>query len=301
MKSSNERSLTGVGERIITELANYTYLSPSQMITLGIMTDRSNLNKRIGALRDFGSKPLIESIEYGVHPKYGRLENLHRLTPYGKKWLIEHLFMDDKDIKVHLSKPPVTDYFHRKSTINFHIMLEQWCEKNESNMGFFHRYFDKLGNNRRNKNLTRKTRLNLGNGEQIDPDGIFMLDCADGEKRLFCLEVSNGDNTKRILDQIEGHIKSLHFSAPSRKYGHDYGSRVIWLFQEEGTMRAVIRRFHTLPSAREQKNHFFFKCLHDISADQLFKNWYDIDGELVDVFRFTHPIQVFTSSTIDIP
>lgn len=64
------------------------------------------------------------------------------------------------------------DYFHRKYTIDFHIKLRKWAKKIQIELCFFDTYFDKIGNNRKNKNLKAKTKLDVGNSYLI-ADAVF--------------------------------------------------------------------------------------------------------------------------------
>ena len=50
-------------------LARYKFLTTGQMLGLGIMSDRANLNKQILELR-YWKNPLVGSATFGVHPKF---------------------------------------------------------------------------------------------------------------------------------------------------------------------------------------------------------------------------------------
>lgn len=62
------KTLSPSQEKIILNLARYKFLTTGQMLELGIMTDRANLNKQILELR-YWKNPLVGSATFGVHPK----------------------------------------------------------------------------------------------------------------------------------------------------------------------------------------------------------------------------------------
>ncbi len=63
------KTLSPSQEKIMLSLARYKYLTTGQMLGLGIMNDRANLNKQILELR-YWKNPLVGSASFGVHPKF---------------------------------------------------------------------------------------------------------------------------------------------------------------------------------------------------------------------------------------
>jgi hypothetical protein len=54
---------------MLIALATYKFLTTGQLLTLGIMSERANLNKQISELR-LWRNPLIGSVTFGVHPTF---------------------------------------------------------------------------------------------------------------------------------------------------------------------------------------------------------------------------------------
>jgi len=77
--SSPFELITPAQQKILLALATFKYLTTGQLIDLQVMKDRANINKSISILRN-NFKPLVGSISFGVHPKLGKLENVHYLT-----------------------------------------------------------------------------------------------------------------------------------------------------------------------------------------------------------------------------
>lgn len=63
------RTLSPSQEKMLIELATYKFLTTGQLLVLGIMSERANLNKQISELR-LWRNPLIGSVTFGVHPTF---------------------------------------------------------------------------------------------------------------------------------------------------------------------------------------------------------------------------------------
>lgn len=63
------KTLSPSQEKILLCLARYKFLTTGQMLRLGIMSGRANLNKQISELR-YRKNPLVGSIAFGVNPKF---------------------------------------------------------------------------------------------------------------------------------------------------------------------------------------------------------------------------------------
>lgn len=57
------KTLSPSQERILLSLARYKFLTAGQMLRMGIMTDRANLNKQISELR-YWKNPLVGSVTF---------------------------------------------------------------------------------------------------------------------------------------------------------------------------------------------------------------------------------------------
>jgi hypothetical protein len=107
------------------------------------MNDRANLNKQISELR-YRKNPLVGSATFGVHPELGKLESVHHLTSHGAK-LIEECLSPMTQVKFPKGNTVLfsQDYFHRISTIDMHIALQEWASNHDVELLFFLTYFDK--------------------------------------------------------------------------------------------------------------------------------------------------------------
>lgn len=55
--------------KILLALGKFKFVTTGQLLKLGIMSDRDNLNKQIVELRS-RRNPLVNSIAFGTHPKF---------------------------------------------------------------------------------------------------------------------------------------------------------------------------------------------------------------------------------------
>lgn len=237
--------------KVLLNLAQYKFLTTSQMIRLGVATKRSNLSPHLRRLRD-GSRPFIARMEFGTHPKQGRLEDFYYLKPKAKKALIEELQMRPEEIKMPIGTSTLfnNDYFHRKYTIDCEIRTYQTAAQNGNEVVFFERYFDHTGSNRKKGSASRaKTKIDIDKDNYLIADGVFMLEMPDGERELYSLEMYNGKDTKRVHKQLRQYVQALALGSPSIRYNHKTadgsrykGSRVLAVFEHESCMRAVQER-----------------------------------------------------------
>ncbi len=260
-------------ENILLALAKYKYLTVSQLTNLGIMKDKRNVSKKVKELRDRG---LVKSIAYGFTPKIGRVENVNHLSVKGKNILMDDLEMEEDEIRMPIGRSNTffKDYFHRRSTIDFHINLENWAGQSEVQVLLFDTYFDKLGNNRRSKNLRAKTKVDLPNG-YIIPDAVFMIESVKSEKELYLVEVYNGKDTLRTLKQLKKHAEVISIGSVNEKYDFHSGYRVLSVFEHESMMEAVIERMSEDQYFKNLKAHFLFKSIADLAEGNFMENWFN--------------------------
>jgi hypothetical protein len=260
--------------KILLGLAKYKFLTTSQMIQLGVATKRSNLTPHLQKLRN-GTRPFIGRMEFGTHPKEGRLEDFYYLKTKAKNALMEELQMDEKDIHIPLGTSTLfsNDYFHRKYTLDCHIAIEQVAGKRNCEVLLFERYFDKIGSNRKGGTLRAKTRIDIGKENHLIADGVFILKTPKQEE-LYCLEMYNGKDTKRVHKQLRQYVQALALGSPSIKYDHKTedgsryrGCRVLSIFEYESCMKAVIERLEKDQAFANMKELFLFQELQGIKQD----------------------------------
>ena len=285
-KSTFYQNLTPSQTKVMSALARYKFLTSSQMVgQLGIMSHEKNLNTQLRLLRAM-SRPFIGSNTFGAIPKLGRLESLHYLTKRGAKILIEELGYDPEKILMptDTSKLFYQDYFHRKFTIDCHIAIQMWADLHGIEMIFFDRYFDKVGNNRIAKNMKAKTKIMIKGDQYIIADGIFMIRLADGYE-IFCLEMYNGQNTIRTINQLKKHIEVFELGSLSDQYGLDYAHQVLCVFEEQSLLEAVLERARNDVAFTYVKEFFLCKTLAQMNPHTLVDNWVNLYGEMVRMYE----------------
>ncbi len=268
--------------KILLNLAQYKFLTTSQMITLGVATQRSNLAPHLRSLKD-GLRPFIDCKEFGFHPQKGRLENFYFLKRRGKQALIDGLQLHEEEILLPIGTSTIftNDYFHRKFTLDCHIAVQTQSEAKDCELIFFERYFDKLGSNRSGGTSRAKTRINMNEERYLIADGVFMLQTTK-QKELYCLEVCNGRDSKRIHKQTSQYIHALVSGSPSIKYNHTNsegqyrGFRVLNVFEHKSCMDAVIERISKDIAFANLGKFFYFNTM-DAIKKTFFDDWKGID------------------------
>lgn len=258
-------------ENILLSLAEYKFLTVSQLTKLGVMNHRRNVSNKTKELRDRG---FINSIVYGFVPKYGKIENVNYLTNKGKKVLMEGLGLEEQEIKIPIGRNNhfFKDYYHRKNTIDFQIQLVQSAEEFNYEVLFFDTYFDKLGNNRKSADLRAKTRADLKEG-YIIPDAATMIEFSDGTKELFLIEVYMGKDTKRDVNQLKKHVNAIELGTVNEKYNYSKPYRVLSVFEHKSIMESVMSRLSGDEYFTNMVHHFFFKTIEDIQNRAILREW----------------------------
>lgn len=265
-------------EAILLALAQYKFLTISQMLDLGIATHRPNIQKHLERMRN-RKRPMIASIEFGTVPKKGRLENIHYLKPYGKSILSEDLQIPEQDIKIPIGRNSFfyRDYYHRKNSIDVEIALNKYADTQGDTVLFFDRYFDKVGNNRIDKNLQAKTRIQLKNDRYLIADGIFKINTTKGDK-LYCFEMYNGKDTGRTYRQLYQYLEAFATGSPSIMHNHDKGFRVLAVFEFESILQAVLNRLKKNSIFDKVRAFYLLKSLESATQGNIFDDWITADG-----------------------
>lgn len=128
--------------QILHRLATYLYLCPSQLDRLGCNVSRKTLYKLLHRLREPKSW-LINSRTFRGHPKYGALEQMHFLTPKGRRYLIDQCWRHPCTIKTPIGTSYFyQDYMHRKRTIDVHIALRAYFSQHWWAILLYDSYFE---------------------------------------------------------------------------------------------------------------------------------------------------------------
>lgn len=284
MKNSPwDNLITKIQQNVLVSLARYKYLTMSQMISLKVGTNQyPYLWKQVASLRD-RKRALVSCNNFPLpSPKKGRVESLYFLTKEGMNQILGNGFVESEEaIKIPKGKTiAYKDYFHRKFTIDFQIALYQHAEKNEKSVEFFHTYFDKVGDNRINKNLRALTRIDFEGKQFFIPDAVFKIN-----RQFFLFEMYNGKDTKRVLEQLHKHAQALTFRHTHRAYNLDETKsyRIILLFEFESAKEALIKRIQEDSSFDMIRSYFFAKSLNE-SIFETSNDWNDLNGDIKSLF-----------------
>ena len=276
MKTMTER-VTLSQEKVLLNLAKFKYLTVSQLVSIGIMSGRSNMSKQVKRLRDAG---FVKSTNYSPGPRYGRVENMTYLSAKGKNLLVDEMGVEASEIRWHTGRvaPLFRDYYHRKSTIDFHIHLNDWVAKQGHSLLFFDTYFDKTGNNRNGQQLRAKTRVSLQQGYMI-PDGAFAIETIGLGQELMILEIKCSSSPLETLGQIKKHTQAIELGSINEKYSYDKPYHVLFVIEVPSLMASVVERMKSDPYFTYVRSHFLFKTMEQVKSEDLTDGWINGNGE----------------------
>ena len=268
--------------KAIELLSIFKYLSSSQFVKMGVFKKRSYLTNSLKILLDT-KNPLISKHDF--NPINGKLESFYYLTKYGKRFLINECEYDEIQIKVPsgVNQIYLKDYFHRKYTIDFHIAFRQWVESQEGQVDFLNYYFDKAGNNRSgNDYVTALNKIQLDESISFIPD-INEKFTINEKKYHFLLEQHNGNDSKRLFEQLYVHIHAILKQAVSLKYDYKKPYKVVIVCEERSVKDSVIKRLAKVQGIEHYNNFFIFKTNDELEED-FYTNWTLINREKTNFF-----------------
>jgi hypothetical protein len=269
---------------ILLALAKYKYLTMSQFLALRIGEDKEHIRKNLALFRD---KKLTDRMKFGLIPGKGTQEDIHFLTEKGAKELLNNMDLDPEQVR-HPSRSATffkNDYFHRVYTVDVMIAFNQWADRQGYEVDLFETYFDKVGSQRASTGgVQSKTRLDLPNGKNISPDGVLKYQTPNNGF-LYCLEVYNGKDTKRVTEQIRKLTYATFEGIPSQKYEHNKANRNLIIFQFDNYRKTAIDRIREDPylSQFEGLEKFFLFNSVAQTKNDFGKNWTTLDGQTVDL------------------
>jgi hypothetical protein len=224
---------------------------------------------------------------FGLIPAKGRFEDIHFLTEKGAKELQANTELEPDQIR-HPSRSATffkNDYLHRVSTIDMMIAFNQWSDRQDYQIDFFETYFDKVGSQRGSKNgIQNKTRLDLPDGQNISPDGIIKY-TTPNNSFLYCMEMYNGKDTKRVNEQVRKLIYATFEGIPSIKYKHNKANRNLIVFEHENYQRSAIERIKNDPYLVQfdgLDQFLLFSTISKVKKD-FSGSWVTLNGELVNL------------------
>lgn len=264
-------------EQVMRYIAHYKYL------TLNLLEDLTGYHYQ--TVWEY-SKYLLElkfvnKTNYGIgNAQQGRLSSIYYLTNKGATFLLEHTELEEYEIK-HPSRNSIiltNDYFHRLNSVQTHISYDRFIKSQGYESLALHTYYDKGTGSQRSKSqkFQSATRLDFPDGSHIEPDLIAWYQTPTQDKLMFCIEVYNGNDTKRVLTQLYKLLKATQLGLAPLRYGHNKDNRILVIFEHESNMQAVVKKLSentTLPNGIE--NYLFFNLTEKI-RDNFGRKWLDI-------------------------
>ena len=204
------------------------------------------------------------------------------MTGYGANLIKERLNFDDP-VKFPKGKGVLfqQDYFHRISTVDVQIALQEQSSHNDWGLLFFLAYFDK-GTSAKKRGYKAESTITISRNEYLIADALCMLETPQ-RKELYAVEVFNGNDTNRVHKSLLQHLKALSVGQPSKMFGLDYGSRILCIFETEKGKLNVMKRLNEDTRFTEAKRHYLFKTIGEV-RENVFDRWELFDGEKTSLF-----------------
>lgn len=270
--------LNDIQGQILEQLGYYQYLSAEQVSRL---TTRS-LGYIRAQLATLSHRKYIASYHVVVTAKI-RAANIYYLTTDGRDILLQF----DKaftNVRIPKNYAPVVvrDYFHRLHYTDLVISLVEHFRSMGITLSLFLSYYDKSGDNRTQKNgaLQSQTKISLGEHGYFMPDGVMITKQPDGSRTLYLLELYNGKDTGRVIQQLAQHARSIKLGAASKRFSIAANPFVLCAFEQDGCRQAVIKRLLQNEKFSKIKHLFFFASLDEVKKN-CDKAWHSISGELL--------------------
>lgn len=247
--------------RIQSDLMEYIgrfgFLAVSQCVFLTGKT-RGYIREMLGSL---SSRGYVKSYRVEVAHKV-RAENIYYLTSLAKEFLLSHKNIFADDIKLPIGTPVVVrDYFHRYHFVSVHIALYHHLMAKGIPIDTFLTYFDKTGAARKGT-LTAKTVIPLEGKASFIPDGIMI---ASG--KLYLIEMFSDRDTKRIINTLATHASAIALGTPGKTFAMGVNPIILSVYENTGTMTAVIKRLASNPHFQPLKGLYFFASLEAVKAN----------------------------------
>lgn len=240
------RQFTELQTRILEALGTYKLLTPSQLEKVGVSKSRQVIWRELRKISDHPvtSRSIVGTIRFSVRMRMEHVESFYFLTPKGARLLNELHDHAGSNVSIeHLRSPAIfhRDYWHRKHCIDFHIGLSQALEVSDLDLDIptWDRYFDNA--NARGR-FQAKTRVPTSSGVLI-PDINFLIGDTSERQAIFCLEMTNGRDLKRVLNKIVTHADAIRDGALGNKYGLQQNHQTLFLFEHSSLFRSFCNRF----------------------------------------------------------
>jgi|GEM_PF-2621338 len=261
---------------ILKALANYRFLTVSQMLALDYDISRTQIYSKIKLLRE-GTKPLVQTIDLGSLPGKGRLDVIYYLSQHGA------LVLQDLGLELENINYPKriralsTDYLHRISSVDFHVAASLWAKSEAIRLDKYESYYDDGKKGPKGKSVQR-THISFGN-KKFMPDAIFKFTTADDISRLCCFELHNGVEVKRLMEQLEVYCEALQVRAIEDSYNYPHSARVLLVFEQEKCLQKVQMAFQKRDDLADYRPNFFCKTVDEITDGNFKEDWHTLYDE----------------------
>jgi hypothetical protein len=275
-----------IQESILKALGKYKFLTSQQLWKL---VGNKSLHVIYNDLKVLKERGFSDYIVYGGVSRSGTMAKLHYLTSKGARVTadIEGVSIDQVKYPKSTNTLVKNDFFHRIFTIDMMIAFDKWIAGTEHEPIFFDVYFDKTGSQRKQEEgaLKGKTRVEIGKNNFIDPDGIFLYR-TNQKDELRILEVANGLDSKRIMQQIRNVVFASYQGYVSEKYKVLTTPKILIAFEKDSTMQAVISRIRVdnYLDSFENLNDYLFFALQSEAKETWSDGWKDISGGTASIW-----------------
>ena len=249
-------------------LGQFKFLTLSQLLYLLPEMKYKNLWKQMNSLvksrRGLAAKKKFDQIT-----RIGKVEDLYFLTSKGARFLENEELIDV--VKYPKGNISGKDYKHRKSILDFQILIADYAQSNKIVINRFLRYFDGVEGPER----SAATQLESKRTRAI-ADAVFKI-----SSNLFVIEVHNGKSAKRALKQIHQHAELLTSLAVHKKFEIPFNKayRILFLFENSGTLNSTITRLQEEANIFHPVEKFIlFKNLESLQEQDWTQNWLTIFG-----------------------
>lgn len=256
---------------ILKFLARHKFLSRAHFTELGLGVSRNHFTHLMKGLTDEKMK-FVGQKKFGYNPRYGKVADIYFLRTKGKNYLIKEHGRQKEEIHLPLwSKLFYSDYDHRIKTIDIRIRMERELANAGMQILFYDTYFTgravdwKRGRQVSTKIMTEHAFLNA--------DSIILCFDEDFKQYLFCLEYHNGEEVKRIEQQMRMYASSIKIGSASQKYDVAVGSRVLNVFRKRSVMERTIERMQNDVVYTNMMDYFLFITLEDFERCWIGSEW----------------------------
>lgn len=116
---------------------------------------------------------------------------------------------------------------------------------------------------------------------------VFQTSDTTGKKAsLYTLEMYNGKNTLRTLEQLKKHVEAIELWSISDAFGVSYGHQVLCVFEQESLMEATVKRIQDDTIFTHVKSYFLFKTLDKVMSNpiEFGNNWQNLERENISLY-----------------